>query len=246
MKHLIQTSCFLFLSTISQTSEASVDFKYAYENERLWPTSVVPNQVIYDEEGSKLLDANIPVTLIRAYPDGNLAIVDRNGTFIIQQIKTDFLAQFGNDENIPNRSGNMIFINQIGRRCFDYSHDTQKAVPESKLVAYNEFLTIQTSSKPEALSKTLGLLKQIDAQLEEQKTQPILVFTELMPNKQFYELVTDLEIPYPIVVPIFQKGFINAIYTEREANKGTLLISIHGKLLASYETLEQFVSSLQE
>jgi hypothetical protein len=43
-----------------------------------------------------------------------------------------------------------------------------------------------------------------------------------------------------VVVPIFQRGFLDAVYTEREAGTPFLLINKNGKLLRAAATLPNF------
>lgn len=240
MKKSIQAISSLLLASIAGAN----DFETAYKNEALWPSKVTPNETVYDADGKKLIEENIPVAFIRAYPDGHIAIVDRIGSVIVDHSKTDFIDLMGESELTPKRSGNMILLNQIGRRCFDLSHDKKKAVSESVLMEYRSFLFVRTSCQQRALSSTLDRLEKAADSMKSSKVRPILIFDELIPNEEFYAKVLEAEIPYPVVVPIFQKGLVQALYTERENGFQILLISINGKLEATYRSLEDYIESL--
>jgi hypothetical protein len=90
------------------------------------------------------------------------------------------------------------------------------------------------------LQATLDSIQEIAAHLQKNKIRPILVFDEHMSNLSFYELVKQFNIPYPVVAPIFQKGFIQALFSEREKNSRFLLLKISGQLIGHSNSLKEY------
>lgn len=207
------------------------DFSWAYSQDEYWPSHVTPKEAITDASGAILLQENIPVVLMRAYEDGQLSVVDRAGNLLIDHSKTDFLEQIEKTLASAHKVKTRILLHQLGRRTIDLSYSQSKAVSETEFSKYSKFLIIRTSSMEEPLLLTLSVLNDRQAHFERENIRPILIFDELMPNQQFYELVKRHEIPYPIITPIFQKGLLDALFSERESGYRSLLLSISGKLI---------------
>jgi hypothetical protein len=242
MKHLTRCASFLFIcqSLVALPCSGS-DYAEAYANDRHWPSHVSLSEDLHDDEGKRLVSKSLPLVLIRAYEDGQLAIVDRSGTLLLNHSKTDFLQRVDAFRQKQEATGDAAnFMHQIGRRVFDLNRDSGKAVPETELAEYEAFLICRTRSTEDALVPLLESINDILPQLEEANIQPILVFEEIMPNKAFYEHLKSHEVPFPVVVPIFQRGFLDAVYTKREAGTPFLLINKNGKLLRAADTLPNF------
>jgi hypothetical protein len=219
-----------------------LSFESAFAHDHLWPSHVELTEDVFSEEGERLLRADLPVVLIRAYKDEMLAVVDRRGTFIVGAHKTNFLKEVAAYEAKSEKSGHFSnFLNQIGRRVFNLSYDKEKAVSETKLAHFDAFLICRTKADRDTLHALLSDLEKLQPQLEVSKIEPILVFEETMGNLEFYELVKAFDPPYTAVVPIFQRGFLDAVFTEREADSDFLLIAKSGKVLhASSRLTEAF------
>ena len=216
------------------------DFAAAYSNDEFWPAHITPEETIYDESGNSLLQANIPVTLIRAYEDGKLSVVDRKGNMLIEHSKTDFCEQVQAFLKSKRKAATQILLHQLGRRTFDRSYDQSKAVSEQELSKYRGFLIVRTSSEKEFLGRVLKTLPSMREHLNKKEIRPIIVFDELMRNYEFSKMVERFDIAFPVVAPIFQKGFVQALFSEREQNSRVLLLSISGKLLGKYKKLEDY------
>jgi hypothetical protein len=230
----------LFFSTSSLLSAASAvvpDFEIAYLHDQLWPSHVRLAEDLLTEDGQRLVGRALPVVLIRAYGDGQLAIVDREGTFLVDHSKTDFIARVAEFKEKDAEAGDAAnFLHQIGRRVFDLSYNSQRAVPESELARSDAYLICRTSMEVSELTQLLSDLEGLDSQFESDKILPILVFQEQLDNREFYAHLTALKIPYPVVVPVFQSGFLDAVFTEREAGAEYLLINKNGKLIGAGKT----------
>jgi len=48
---------------------------------------------------------------------------------------------------------------------------------------------------------------------------------------------------YPVVAPIFQKGFVDALFSEREKDSRVLLLKISAKLIDKYSSLKEIPRS---
>jgi hypothetical protein len=232
----------LFCHSLVASTSAGISYAQAYENDRHWPSHVSFAEDLHDEDGKRLVSKALPVVLVRAYEDGQLAIVDRAGTLLIDHSKTDFLKRVDAFQEKQKEAGDTAnFLHQIGRRVFDLSRESEKAVPETELAQYEAFLICRTQSDETALLPLLDKIKAILPQLGEAGIQPILVFEESFSNKAFYEHLKSLEVPYPVVVPVFQRGFLSTVYTEREKGMDFLLINKNGKLLRAANTLADTV-----
>lgn len=231
-------SFFLLLQNLAiAATDALPDYENAYRHDRLWPSHVRLSEDLLNEDGRRLAGKGIPLVMIRAYADGKLALVDRAGTFLVDHAKTDFLARIADfQEKNPEAGDAANFLHQIGRRVFDLSYDSSKAVPESELVRFETFLICHTSSEKSELKALIAKLDDLQPQLQSDMIEPILVFEEFMPNQEFYDHLEALEISHPVVVPIFQRGFLEAIFTEREADMNFLLINKNGKLIRAEKT----------
>tara|TARA_X000000950_G_scaffold278183_1_gene368736 strand:+ start:346 stop:1092 length:747 start_codon:yes stop_codon:yes gene_type:complete len=222
-------------------NDKPVTFEYAYQNEELWPAFVEPNQEILDNSGKMLLSANIRVVLIRAYENGELLVVDRIGAVLIEHSKTNFLELIAEGKVNPKPGGTKILMNQLARRIFDLSENKTKALSDADLSKYKNFLIIRTSSQLNKLEQTVKLLVGIEGLLAANKTRPILIFDELMPNAEFYTLIAEFGLKLPVAAPIFQKGLAQALYGPNESNERVLLINICGKLIHSYSDLQSCI-----
>jgi hypothetical protein len=233
---------FVALATSSLTTPAEPSFESAFADDHLWPSHIELTEDVFSEEGERLLRADLPVVFIRAYKDEMLAVVDREGTFIVDAHKTNFLKEVAAYQAESEKSGHFSnFLNQIGRRVFNLSYDKEKAVSEAKLAHFDAFLICRTKSDKDTLRALRTDLEKLQPQLEVSKIEPILVFEETMGNLEFYELVKTIDPPYTAVVPIFQRGFLDAVFTGREADSDFLLIARSGKVLhASSRLTEAF------
>lgn len=243
MQHVIRyTSLLLFCHSLIASTSAGISYAQAYENDGHWPSHVSLSEDLHSEDGKRLASKALPVVLVRAYDDGQLAIVDRSGTLLVDHSKTDFLKRVDTFQEKQKEAGNAAnFLHQIGRRVFDLNRDNEKALSEKELAQHEAFLICRTRSAEAALLPLMDEIKTILPQLEEAGIHPILVFEETMTNKTFYEHLKSLDVPYPVVVPVFQRGFLNTVYTEREADTPFLLINKNGKLLRAADTLEATV-----
>lgn len=239
MKHLFPyVLLILTCQSLLASTTVRVSFPQAYENDSHWPSHVSLTEDLQDENGKRLVSGSIPVVLIRAYQDGQLAIVDRAGTFLIDHSKTDFLKRVEGFQERKKASGDAAnFLHQIGRRVFDVGDGRDKAVPESELVKFDGFLICRTSPGAAELGDLLSKLNAIEPLLKSRSIQPILVFEDLMTNEEFYNHLKDLDVGYPVVVPVFQVGFLQAVYTDRESDTRFLLINRNGKLLRAANTV---------
>ncbi|WPJ94191.1 hypothetical protein SH580_12180 [Coraliomargarita algicola] len=237
--HLV-ASCLSLVGASAESLDATGSYEYVYAQDKLWPSHVELEQDLYSDEGKRLLRAGLPLVLIRAYEDGMLAIVDRAGTFLIAAEGTNFSSLVATHQAESEKAGNFSnFLNQIGRRVFDFDYDENKAVPEAELSRFEAFLICRTSADEETLMTLLYKLEEHKETLEAKNIEPILVFEEFMKNQEFYDFVTTTRIPHPVVVPIFQKGFLQAVYTEREAGHDFLLLAKSGKRLGASSTLDE-------
>jgi len=228
----------LIFQPLTAGSRPNPEFDAAYEQDGRWPSHIRLTEDLLDDHGKPLVRKSIPLVLVRAYADGELAAVDRTGTILIDHTKTDFLDQVAESEKKQTQKGDAAnFLHQIGRRVFDFDDGSPKAVSESKLADFDAFLICRTSSAETALEALLSEIDALKPQLESRNIEPILVFEELMPNKEFYEHLESHEISHPVVVPVFQTGFLQAIYTNRESDTPYLLINKTGKLLRSAKTV---------
>lgn len=229
---------FLFITSLFAEQATQGDFAWAYSQDAFWPAHVTPKEAIADASGSILLQANIPVVLIRAYEDGQLYVLDRSGNLLIDHAKTNFIDQIKATLASEREAKTNILLHQLGRRTYDRSYHQSKAVSELELARYSRFMLIRTSSEEAPLQATLEALHGMREHFNDKKIRPVLVFDEHMPNQKFYELVKQFEIPYPVVAPIFQKGLIEALFSKREQDSRVLLLSISGKLIETYTGLE--------
>lgn len=238
MKYLF--SLLLIIHTLGATKTEHTGlpgFEAAFNEDGLWPSHVRLSDNLLDEDERQILKKGIPVVLIRAYADGKLAVVDRTGTFLVDQAKTDFLARVADFQKKDLDAGDAAnFLHQIGRRVFDLDDGTDKAVPETKLARFDAFLICRTSSKKSELEPLLSRIDELQSQLASGNIKPILVFEEAMPNKEFHDHLKAFAVPHPVVVPVFQDGFLQAIFTEREAGLDFLLINKNGKLIRAAES----------
>lgn len=244
--------CLVIASLGSQFSLASQDaeslnFADGYANDHLWPATVTPSIAIHDASGQKMLDSSIPVVLSRAYEDGTLAVIDRIGCLLIDYKQTNFVESVNELRmslgDLEGSHHTRILLNQLARRIYDKSYSESKAVSEEELKKYSQFLIIRTSSKTTSLQATLAQLRSLDPYLEDKNVCAILIFDELMPNAEFNQLVAEMDVTYPVVVPIFQKGLIQALYTEREQEDRVLLLMPSGKLVEKAVSLETFLKT---
>jgi hypothetical protein len=235
---LILLTCSVIMVTNVLTGGATTkDFDWAYAQDMFWPTHVTPSEAVLDDSGNIVLQANIPVVLIRAYEDGKLCLIDRTGNILINYAITNFVEQIETTLASEQRAKTKIMLNQLGRRIYDYSYDRSKAVSEKELAKYSAFMVVRTPSNKESLEATIAAIRDQLEEIDTKKICPVLIFDELMPNKVFYERVNELKVPYPVVAPIFQQGTVNALFSEREKSSRAILISISGKLLDKWTTL---------
>lgn len=238
VKHLLSLLLLLQgLGAAKITHSGLPDFESAFNNDKLWPSHVQMSEDLLDGDERQILKKGIPVVLIRAYADGKLAVVDRAGTFLVDQTETDFLARVADFQKKNPEAGDAAnFLHQIGRRVFDLDDGTDKAVPETNLARFDAFLICRTSSKKSELEPLLSKIDELQPQLVTAEIEPILVFEELMPNKEFYDHLKAFAVPHPVVVPVFQNGFLQAIFTKRETDMDFLLINKNGKLIRAAKT----------
>jgi len=230
----------LTLSALSATATTGPDsYAEAFNKDGRWPQYVTPNQKIVFEDGTSL-SATIPVVFSRAYEDGTLAVVDRIGAVLIDYTKTDFTQQVselveksGEEQNFDN------FIRQLGRRVFDLSHSKTKAVSEKVLSEYDSFLICKSRMDSDVLDQLKADLTANEDWLKAHNCRPIIVFEESVRNAEFYKFLETNEINFPVVVPIFTKGFIDFTFTQREADAVHLWINKNGKLLAKGSSVEK-------
>ncbi len=223
--------------TFAETSDC---YNTAYMNDSEWPQYVTPNEPIELANGTTL-SASIPLVLSRAYEDGKLAVVDRVGTELIDHSKTNFVKQVKAAEDDRNQGVSFHnFIQQLGRRVFDLSHSTSKAVSEKTLSKYDSFLIIRCAYDPEAVVEITSKLDQTTAWLNSNNCRPIILFEESVPNAEFYQFLETNNVNYPVVVPIFTQGLRKFVYTERESDSSILWINANGKCLKKAASLETF------
>jgi len=240
------------ISTISAAFTQAVDpadsseYKKAFALDHLWPSHVTPRATITDPSGAPSLGAGIPLVLVRAYEDGKLAVIDRGGSRLIAHSKTDFIERVkeagAKDEDINAR----ILLNQLGRRTYDRSHDTTKAVSEIELARYSKFLIIRDPGDEESLLDLKELLNERRDHFDRGGIRPVLLLDAQLSNQAFYELIKTVEIPFPVVVPVFQQGVSEAIFSAREEEDRVLLLAASGKLIGKYERLSEYLDETGE
>lgn len=242
MKTTLQKlTCCSIITTLSfnvSLATGAEDFSKVYEHDSAWPQYVSPTQQIIFDNGTAL-SPNIPVVLSRAYEDGSLAVTDRIGSVLIDHKETDFLQQVSQQTNHDETEQNFHnFIRQIGRRVFDLSHSETKAVPEAALSEYDTFLVCKSSMQGDAIKDLVVNLNAQQDWLAAHNCRPIIVFEAIVKNAEFYSFLKTHEIHYPVVVPIFTKGFLEFTYTQREAGASKIWLNKNGKLLAKGNHLE--------
>ena len=238
----LATSVLLAIATLGAYAETeTISFAEAYEKDSRWPPYVTPSETIVFEDGTSL-SASIPTVFSRAYDDGTLVLVDRIGTVFVDHAKTDFIKQINDQVELPDGEQNYNnFIRQLGRRVFDLSHSITKAVPESKLSEFDSFLVCKTEMNPEAIAVVKERVFSNQKWLTSHNCRPVIVFENSVPNETFYHFLKTNDVLYPVVVPIFTKGFIDFAFTERESNANFLWINKNGKLLAKGGSLDELM-----
>ncbi|HAV12030.1 MAG TPA: hypothetical protein DCX06_00850 [Opitutae bacterium] len=232
-------SCLFAIITPSICIASNNDcFANAYENDSNWPQFVTPSEAIELENGTRL-SAFIPLVLSRAYEDGTLVVIDRAGATLIDHSKTNFL-ELTQDDSTSEREGQNFhnFIQQLGRRVFDLSHSTSKAVPEKVLSEYKSFLVIRCAFSVEHISEVTTELDTITEWLNSNNCRPIIIFKKSVANAQFYEFLETNKVNYPVVVPIFTQGLTEFIYTDRESETPILWINKNGKKLNQASSIQ--------
>ncbi|WP_269524772.1 hypothetical protein [Coraliomargarita parva] len=239
-----RSSLALLLTTLQLTSVSldALEYSDAYTLDHAWPDFVTPTENAYNESGLKILEKGIPAVFIRAYPDGMLAVVDREGAQLVPYDQTDFLGRLEKSSHMETDS--KIFLNQISRRVFDLDFDASKAVSETELAKFDSFLVLTTPCEDTDLIDLKEQLAGASSLLKRLQVTPIVIFESLMPNNEFYEKVTRTDFTYPVVVPIFQKGFIQAVYSQREIDYPVLWVQSSGKLEGQFKDLKAALGEL--
>lgn len=230
----------IVVSEKDSISISSKEYSLAYNICDYWPIHIIPSEDLY-KNGARIVEKDIPTVLIRAYPDGILAINDRSGNHLISYEKTDFLKRV-----YQNKKSNLkttIFLNQIVRRVFDLKINSEKTLNQEYLDKFENFMIVEIPyGQPEKTKNILTELKSLKEKLQSKNTLPILHLDTLIENETFYSFIIENEINYPVVVPIFTPGFKEFVYTERESldHSPLLIIKKTGKLIRSLASLSDY------
>ena len=217
--------------------DAPIHFETLYENSAIWPLYVSPKSDLYNNSGDKILSKGIRSTFVRAYEDGFIAVADRSGTHVVPAIATDLLD--GNSNRDPRGNDIGLFLSQIGRRTFNLAYSKTSAVPESELIGYNYFLLIDFPKRKYQARRLLKQLNTLAPTLSEKKICIVLIPNKISPNKEFIDMMTDLKIHHPTIIPVFNKGFRNSVYSERETGVKFLLIDKNNKIISKSQKLDK-------
>lgn len=227
---------------------SSIEYSALFKSDIDWPVFVTPHQDIPAATKEHTLKKGIRTVLVRAYPDGMLALIDRGGPILVPHEKTDFSVQVLETSKERSASGpdapakaNLSF--QIARRGFDKSFSESRAVSESHINTFSGFLVVKAESGdsfPEIL-KELEAKKEI---LDDKNIYPIITFNEVKDRAEFASHFNSTPGGNALMSPVYGIGLIQTLFTEREQGSTVLLLRPSGRLIKATESINLALESL--